>query len=104
MPGGGAAAAEEAKKDGGGEQRRSKAAAAHRGLEKFSVGSTCAHSRCLPSVAGSVLTRHVCRFSPGERGKSVAPPPASLPNTNIDVRPRPTPRAPAAPRLASRQS
>ena len=59
MPGGGAAAAEEAKKDGGGEQRRSKAATAHRGLEKFSVGSTCAHSRCLPSVAGSVLTRHV---------------------------------------------
>ena len=42
MPGGGAAAAEEAKKDGGGEQRRSKAATAHRGLEEFSVGSTCA--------------------------------------------------------------
>jgi len=58
MPGGGAAAAEEAKKDGGREQRRSKTAAAHHGLEKFSVGSTYAHSHCLPSVANSVLTRH----------------------------------------------
>ena len=103
MPG--AAAAEEAKKDGGGEQRRSKAAAAHRGLEKFSVGSTCVPPLAFAVCAGcaEAAGRYVCRFSPGERGKSVAPPPASLPNTNIDVRPPPAPSAlpPPAPHQSS---